>query len=300
MPVKTGAFFQSMRKTTATTKSWFETVDGIGGRVCGKPNPSRFTVSPPLACRVGNHTCVFLGQKTNRNVYELSLSSVSHLGRVLIILSFLEAVKLEKSFKIERKSPSPAGTVRKGLTWAGWVHAHSSCPRSCGCMGCVHHRSVWCSEWTLPPGPQPLPCDSERTDPRGHFPCPRIPFPAPHSREPCSLRCRRRKPLESWGGGHPSAGWQFPGRLASSWGWTASTCASGQCCRNKNQGGWASICSQAKQLPHTLPHYRPHPSSRLLASAAAAHMAVKAGRRLWKASWQDLVVQACHPSYSGG
>lgn len=41
---------------------------------------------------------MFSGPKTNRNVYELSLSSVSHLGRVLIILSFLEAVKLQKSF----------------------------------------------------------------------------------------------------------------------------------------------------------------------------------------------------------
>ena len=91
------------------------------GREHGQPNPSRFTVSPPQAYRVGDHACVFSGQKTNRNVYELSLSSVSHLGRVLIILSFLEAVKLQKSFKKERKKRilPGEGAVRKGLTLAG-------------------------------------------------------------------------------------------------------------------------------------------------------------------------------------
>lgn len=91
------------------------------GREYGKPNPSRFTVSPPQAYRVGDHTCVFSGQKTNRNVYELSLSSVSHLGRVLIILSFLEANYRRVLKKKERKKRilPREGAVRKGLTLAG-------------------------------------------------------------------------------------------------------------------------------------------------------------------------------------
>lgn len=76
-----------------------------GGVAAESPTPLGSQLALHRLAGVGNHACVYLGQKTNRNAYELSLSSVSHLDGVLIILSFLEAVKLEKSSKKERILP---------------------------------------------------------------------------------------------------------------------------------------------------------------------------------------------------